>query len=151
MTRLHKLPQNQVAAHLAMLKGNHNDLKSGVAQPLGSTSFRTHLIQSGLAYDIQCTGVTNNNTVVLVTFTPTDSANGVLGLVYRFYMQYVDSTGTSYLADSRLANIQRQVPSGSTQEWYIYLQGSNSSPIAWVDLTFYFFASGSGTFTSVLV
>lgn len=151
MTRLHLLPQHNLVAQVKAVQRAYNGVKSGAPQALGSTSFRTHLIQSQNAYDIEATGVTFNNTTVLVTFTPDDATTGDGSLVYRFLMAYSDSTGTTYPAGTRYDFVQRQKPANGIQQWYVYIPGDVTATWSWVKLKFYFFASGDGNFTAALV
>lgn len=152
MTRIHRLAANQLVERINVMRQTLDAFKSGAAQTVGSDSFRTHFIQSGDIYDIRCTGVTFNNTSVLIAFTPADASVSSTSLVYRMLVAYQDSDGIVMPAGSHFDGLQRQKPTADgVQQWYLYLEGPGSGSLAWIDLKFYFFASGAGTFSVALV
>lgn len=114
------------------------------AQPLGSTSVLTTRVQSSNAVDLEVTNIGYRNKVIEVTYTPELTATSTTGLAYR--MEY-SSEVSSPLGE----HVEALPPEGNQQKWRIYLNGSNTNPVAWARYKFYFYANGTGTFSAALL
>lgn len=107
----------------------------------GQDSLRMYRIFSDDASDKTLTDVEFNNKKFRLTFTPDDGAER--GLVYK--MEYAVS------GDPVESFVQRENPDNvdGSQSWIFVISGSDFFPSALVNIKFYFWASGTGTFSIV--
>lgn len=143
--RITELNDNSVVRRIHALQKLRDDIKAA-GQRFGSDSVVTQRIFSGNAYDIEVTDVQFNNRVVEVVFTPSNTADTSTSLVYK--MKFT-TTSSGYVDSSW---VERLKPVNGVQKWRLYLSG-NQPPYqaAWWRAKFYFYASGSGTFTATLI
>lgn len=111
-------------------------------QRSGQDSNRMYRIFSEDAIDKTCLGVTFDNTAFRLTFTP-DSTQFDTSIVYKMEYTYTeDPNGFVQIETER-----EKVNSDNSQSWLFVVSGSDFFPSAYVNLKFYFWASGYGTFT----
>lgn len=143
--RITELNDNSVVRRIHALQKLRDDIKAA-GQRFGSDSVVTQRIFSGSAYDIEVTDVQFNNRVVEVVFTPSNTADTSTSLVYK--MEF--TTTSSGFVDSSW--VERLKPVNGVQKWRLYLSGNQPpNQAAWWRAKFYFYASGSGTFTATLI
>jgi hypothetical protein len=112
----------------------------------GEDSVRMYRVFSNLAADVTKTGVTFKNTRFRLTFTPDDGANQ--GLVYKMEYTYTESSGagiSSVNVDVERENVENL---DGSQSWLVSISGSDAFPNPLVTMKFYFWASGTGTFST---
>ena len=144
MSRIDNLPDNDIPRRIGALTSLRDELRTGI-QKFGSTSVKTYRIFSAATSDFHMTNVKFNNTVVEVTFTPSDLSNPKLGGVLFMRPILIDPAGGLSMI------VERIVPVNGVSKWRIYLNGSDSFPDNNVDLKLYFYAVSYGTFSCALV
>lgn len=146
MGRLDLLPENELVRRITALTRLRDELKS--KQIFGSDSVQTARVFSANPFDIQVDDVQFNNRVVEVTFTPADTTYTDSSLVYSLHTEGVQKVNPNAVVD---VFVERQKPSGGVQKWRVYLSGSDFYPTEWVRLKFYFYATGNGQISAVLI
>ncbi len=134
------LPENQPVSLLRELEVTGNEIKS--AQSLGQDSVVPHRIFSASAYDLQV-AVAGTARKVAVEFTPSDMTFGG-ALCHRLYVRVLN---TSNVDVAVVSDVHRIRTSDGTQKWELYLPPYTGT----YRYKFYFFATGSGTFTANLI
>lgn len=138
-------PDEQFVADVKQLLKDVEDFK-GFARS-GSDSIRMYRVFSQAAADKTLTGVTFRNKRFRLLFTPDDGPER--GLVYKMVYTYVESSGpgiSSVQVDAERENVDN---ADGTQSWLISVSGSDFFPNPLVTLKFYFWASGTGSFSTV--
>ena len=137
-------PPEQFATDVKQLIQDIQDFK-GYARA-GSDSVRMYRVFSANASDKTMTNVTFNNTRFRLKFLPDDGAER--GLVYKMEYTYTEATGgsiSSVQIDFERENVDN---SDGSQTWLFSVSGSDFSPNPLVNMKFYFWASGNGTFST---
>lgn len=130
-------PSDQFAADFKNLIRDVEEYKQ--FQRSGQDSVRMYRIFSEDAADVTYTDVMFNDTKFRLTFFPDSGA--ARGLVYK--MEYA-VTGDAVEVFSQRENVDN---SDGSQSWIFIVSGSDFFPADVVNLKFYFWASGTGTFT----
>lgn len=110
----------------------------------GSDSVRMYRVFSNNASDKTMTGVTFKNTRFRLTFLPDDGK--ARGAVYKMEYTYTEASGpgiSSVQVDVERENIDTD---NGQQSWLVSVSGSDFFPNPLVNIKFYFWASGTGTF-----
>lgn len=111
------------------------------SQLAGSDSVRQQRIFSDGSFDVEYADVTGSNAKFYLVFTPDDTIFNT-SLVYRMEV-LIDQpdTNTALVYWERL-----RVASGNVQRWEFRVQGNDATPVSYVRLKFYFWATGNGIF-----
>lgn len=136
MSKLRIPPTDQFAADIRQLADDLEEYKK--YQRSGEDSIRMYRVFSDAVADKTLTTVLFNNKKFRLTFTP--DAGPEQGLVYK--MRYT-------LIGDAVAFVERESEIGDdgSQSWLFVVSGSDFFPAALVELKFYFWASGTGTFS----
>ena len=113
-------------------------------QRSGQDSIRMYRVFSDLASDKDITNVMFNNRKFRLTFTPDDGAER--GLVYKMEHTYTEGSGSSVAVLSERESVDND---DGSQSWLFIINGSDFFPNTLVSMKFYFWASGTGTFSIV--
>lgn len=135
-------PEEQFAADIAGLLKDIEEYKQFARS--GEDSIRMYRIFSSNASDKLMTNVRFNNTRFRLIFTPDDGA--ARGLVYKMEYTYTEGSGNSVQIDVERENVDN---SDGSQSWVVSVSGSDFFPNTGVNMKFYFWASGTGTFSTV--
>lgn len=135
-------PEEQFVASVRQLLKDIEDYK-GFARS-GSDSVRMYRIFSANAADKSMTNVRFNNTRFRLTFTPDDGA--ARGLVYKMEYTFTEGSGNSVQIDVERENVNN---ADGSQSWVVSVSGSDFFPNTLVTMKFYFWASGTGSFSTV--
>lgn len=135
-------PEEQFAADIAGLLKDIEEYKQFARS--GEDSIRMYRIFSSNASDKLMTNVRFNNTRFRLTFTPDDGA--ARGLVYKMEYTYTEGSGNSVQIDVERENVNN---ADGSQSWVVSVSGSDFFPNTGVNMKFYFWASGTGTFSTV--
>lgn len=136
-------PPEMLAADLQQLIKDVEEFKQ--FQRSGQDSIRMYRVFSNDAYDKQLTNVMFNNKKFRLTFTPDEGAER--GLVYKMVYTYTEASGpgiSSVQIESERENVDN---ADGSQTWLFMVSGSDFFPNTLVRLKFYFWASGTGTFS----
>jgi len=112
----------------------------------GQDSVRMYRVFSSNASDKTLTGVTFRNRRFRLTFTPDDGASR--GLVYKMEYTYTEASGpgiSSVQVDVERENVNN---ADGSQTWLVSVSGSDFFPNPLVNMKFYFWASGTGSFST---
>lgn len=133
-------PDEQFAGDVTQLLKDIEEFKQ--YQRSGQDSIRMYRIFSGVV-DYSKAGVTFANTRFRLIFTPTDGAER--GLVYKMEYTYTEGSGNSVQID-----VERETVTNAdgSQSWLVSVSGSDFFPNSLVQIKFYFWASGNGTFST---
>jgi hypothetical protein len=134
-------PQDMFAADLEQLIRDVEEFKQ--FQRGGQDSVRMYRIFSADAYDKEVTNVQFRNRRFRLTFTPDEGAER--GLVYKMEYTYTQSGFNSVEVLVERENVDN---ADGSQTWLFQLSGSDFFPTPWSRLKFFFWASGSGTFST---
>lgn len=141
-----RISQNeQFITNIRQLLKDIEDYKSFARS--GQDSIRMYRIFSANTSDKTMTNVRFNNTRFRLIFIPDDGATH--GLVYKMEYTYTEATGgTNSLVqiDVERENVNN---SDGIQTWLVSVSGSDYYPNLLVNMKFYFWASGNGTFNTV--
>lgn len=150
MSILERLPERGLSEELKRRLQDSAELK-GSFQSLGSTSVITHRIFSENTYDVQFTPPPVMGDLKVnradVEFIPDDTTFGG-AFCYRMQIVALDTT------NAPLAGIQPEIqrlPSSDGRQRWSVLHPSFGYPGDTARLKFYFFATGSGTFTASVI
>lgn len=135
-------PQQMFAADVEQLIRDVEEFKQ--FQRSGQDSVRMYRVFSANASDFSKAGVTFINTRFRLTFVPDDGADR--GLVYKMEYTYTEGSGNSVQIDVERENVNN---SDGSQSWVFSVSGSDFFPNSLVTIKFYFWASGTGTFSTV--
>lgn len=133
-------PPEMLAADLEQLIRDVEEFKQ--FQFSGQDSIRMYRVFSANAYDKQLTNVMFNNRKFRLTFTPDEGAER--GLVYKMVYTYTEGSGNSVQIESERENVDN---ADGSQTWLFMVSGSDFFPNTQVRIKFYFWASGTGTFS----
>lgn len=134
-------PDQQFVADVRQLLKDIEDYKQFARS--GSDSVRMYRVFSQNAADFSKAGVTFKNTRFRLTFTPDDGAER--GLVYKMEYTYTEGSGNSVQVDVERENVNND---DGSQSWLVSISGSDFFPNSLVTMKFYFWASGTGTFST---
>lgn len=134
-------PPEMLAADLQQLIKDVEEFKQ--FQRSGQDSVRMYRVFSEDAYDKELTNVQFNNRKFRLTFTPDEGAER--GLVYKMEYTYTQSGVNSVEVLVERENVDND---DGSQTWLFQLSGSDFFPTPWSRLKFYFWASGTGTFST---
>lgn len=150
MSPLDRLPENAFKVELSRRAAESQQLK-GSFQAFGSTSVKTHRIFSPNIYDIQFNASPIPGTVVVhqvdVEFIPDDMTFGG-AFCYQVLARYLDLSNNPATWYFRIA--ERKPSINGRQQWSFYHLSFGYATDS-VRLKFYFFATGSGTFTTNVI
>lgn len=135
-------PDQQFFEDVKTLMKDIQDFK-GFARA-GADSVRMVRVFSANASDKTLTNVQFRNRRFRLTFTPDDGAER--GLVYKMEYTYTEASGSgisSVQIDVERENVDN---ADGSQTWLFSVSGSDFSPNPLVNIKFYFWASGNGTF-----
>lgn len=135
-------PDDQFAAAVKQLLIDLEEYK-GFARA-GADSVRMYRVFSSNISDKTMTGVTFNNTRFRLTFIPDDGID--VGLVYKMEYTFTEASGVGInpvQIDVERENVDN---ADGSQTWLVSVSGSDFFPNPLVDMKFYFWASGTGTF-----
>ncbi|MFA5172584.1 MAG: hypothetical protein WC426_13565 [Sulfuriferula sp.] len=135
-------PEQQFAADVRTLLKDIEDFKQ--FQRSGQDSIRMYRIFSGVV-DKTLTGVTFNNKRFRLKFTPDEGKQR--GLVYKMEYTYTEASGggiSSVQVEQERENVDND---DGSQTWLFVVSGSDFFPNPLVQMKFYFWASGTGTFS----
>lgn len=150
MGPLDRIPEAGLSTELKRRKADANELK-GSFQTFGASSVVTHRIFSENIYDLEFTASSTPDTRILhradVEFIPDDLTFGG-AFCHRVYARYLDTSNTELNFHAPM--FERRVSRDGAQKWsfYHYTFGYPSDSLR---LKFYFFTTGSGTFTTTIV
>ena len=151
MGALERLPEKALSEELKRHIAETAELK-GSFQSLGSTSVLTHRIFSDDVYDVQLTASPTPGTVLInqadVTFVPDDNTFGG-AFCYRVFVKCFDISN-NVIDPAYPVYIERKETTDGSQKWSFY-HASFGYPEDTIRLKFYFFTTGSGTFSTTLV
>lgn len=133
-------PERQFPSDVAQLLKDIEEYKQFARS--GQDSIRMYRIFSGMV-DYSKAGVTFKNTRFRLTFTPQDGAER--GLVYKMEYTYTEGSGNSVQIDVERENVNN---ADGSQSWLVSVSGSDFFPNTLVQIKFYFWASGHGTFST---
>ena len=131
-------PEEMFASDVEQLIRDVEEFKQ--FQRSGQDSVRMYRIFSGVV-DKSMTNVQFNNKRFRLTFTPDDGADR--GLVYKMEYTYTEGSGNSVQIMSERENVDND---DGSQCWLFVVSGSDFFPNTLVEIKFYFWASGNGTF-----
>lgn len=136
MDNIRNMPQDQFAADFRKLLVDLEEFKQ--FQRSGQDSIRMYRIFSDAESDKTLTSVMFNNKKFRLTFIP--DAGAERGLVYK--LRY------SMIGDAE-AFVERENVDNEdgSQSWLFIISGSDFFPASEVKLKFYFWSSGTGTFS----
>jgi hypothetical protein len=150
MSPLDRLPENALPNELKLRTRDLEELK-GSFQAFGSTSVVTHRVFSPDTYDIQFTASSTPGTLIVhradVEFIPDDTTLGG-AFAYMARAKYLDTSNVT--ATYYFPWVERVPTTDGTQKWRFY-HASFGYPADTVRLKFYFFTTGSGTFTANVI
>lgn len=135
-------PEDQFAVDVKTLIRDIEEYKQFARS--GQDSVRMYRVFSNNASDKTMTGVTFRNTRFRLTFEPADF--GAKGLVYKMVYTYTEASGpgiSSVQVDVERENVDNDL---GIQTWLFSVSGSDFFPNPLVNMKFYFWASGEGTF-----
>lgn len=134
-------PSEQFAADFKKLLQDVEEFKQ--FQRSGQDSVRMYRVFSGSASDKTVTSVAFNNRKFRLTFTPDSGAER--GLVYKMEYTYTEGSGDPVSILSERESVDN---ADGSQSWIFVVNGSDFSPNSSVGIKFYFWASGTGTFST---
>lgn len=135
-------PDEQFVTDVKQLLKDIEDFKSFARS--GSDSIRMYRVFNAGSTDKTMTGVTFRNTRFRLTFVPDDGAER--GLVYKMEYTFTEASGpgiSSVQVDVERENVDN---ADGHQTWLVSVSGSDFFPNPLVNIKFYFWASGTGTF-----
>jgi len=132
--------QEMFAADVERLIADVEEFKQ--LQRSGQDSVRMYRIFSGVV-DKSMTNVQFRNKRFRLTFTPDEGADR--GLVYKMEYTYTEGSGNSVQIDVERENVDN---ADGSQTWLFSVSGSDFFPNTLVQIKFYFWASGTGTFST---
>lgn len=135
-------PDQQFVADVKQLLKDIEDYK-GFARS-GSDSIRMYRVFSNNASDKTMTGVTFRNTRFRLTFLPDDGKQR--GAAYKMEYTYTEASGpgiSSVQIDVERESVETE---NGQQSWLVSVSGSDFFPNPLVNMKFYFWATGTGTF-----
>lgn len=137
-------PVEQFSADVRQLLNDIEEYKQFARS--GQDSVRMYRVFSSDLYDVQKTGVTFRNTRFRLTFLPDDGEER--GLVYKMEYTYTEASGPGI--SSVQIDVEREtvVNADGSQSWLVSVSGSDFFPNPQVRIKFYFWASGTGTFST---
>lgn len=138
-------PADQFAVDVRQLLNDIEEYKQFARS--GQDSVRMYRIFSASSSDKTMTNVRFNNTRFRLIFTPDDGA--ARGLVYKMEYTYTEASGagiSSVQIDVERENVDN---ADGSQTWLVSVSGSDFFPNPLVNIKFYFWASGTGTFSTV--
>lgn len=150
MSVLDRLPEHALSAELRRRAAERSEYK-GSFQALGSRSVQSRRVFSSAAYDIQFTASTTPNQIIYhradIEFLPGDDTFGG-ALCHRVMIKYLDLSNN--VATWLNPQIERVRTTDGRQMWRVYhtTYGYSSDSVR---LKFYFFTTGSGTFTANVI
>lgn len=144
MSRLGELPEERFIGLVEDLTRHQEQLKT--FQPSGSDSVLMQRIFSDNAADITITNVDFDSKAFNLVFTPDDTTLNT-SLVYKMEYTYTEGTGNTV----EIFVERQKVEAGNVQKWLFALLGSDFFPNSEVTIKFYFWASGPGTFSTVML
>lgn len=133
-------PPEMLAADLQQLIRDVEEFKK--FQRSGQDSVRMYRIFSDAAYDKEVTDVKFRNRKFRLTFVP--DAGAERGLVYKMEYTYNQSGTNSVEVMTERENVDND---DGSQSWIFQLSGSDFFPTPWSRFKFYFWASGTGSFS----
>lgn len=133
-------PSDQFVADVKKLMNDLTEYKQ--FQRSGQDSIRMYRVFSDDAVDKTLTSVGFMNKKFRLTFYPDNGADR--GLVYRMEFTMDQSPGGSVIPFAERENVDNE---DGSQTWLFIMNGSDFFPTPLVELKFYFWASGTGTFT----
>ena len=150
MSPLERLPENVLSTELKQRIAEANELK-GAFQSIGSSSVVTHRIFSENTYDVEFTPPSTVGNLKVnradVEFIPDDKTFGG-AFCYRMEVRALDTD------NNPLGGIQPEIERKPTvdgrQRWSVY-HSSFGYPGDTARLKFFFFATGSGTFSANVI
>lgn len=137
-------PNQQFVTDVKRLLNDIQEYKSFARS--GQDSVRMYRIFSDDAADVTKTNVTFNNTRFRLTFIPDDGAQQ--GLVYKMEYTYTESSGVGINSVQIYTERENINNSDGGQTWLIIINGSDTNPNPLVTMKFYFWASGTGLFST---
>lgn len=140
-------PPEMLAADLQQLISDVEEFKQ--FQRSGQDSVRMYREFSANAYDIELTNVQFNNRKFRLTFTPDEGAER--GLVYKMVYTYTEASGSG-ISSVQIEHERENVDNDDgSQTWLFIVSGSNFFPNPQVRIKFYFWTSGTGTFSTTIL
>lgn len=133
-------PAEQFTASVRQLLKDLEEFKQ--FQRSGQDSVRMYRVFSANASDKSMTNVMFNNKKFRLTFTPDGGKDR--GLVYKMEYTYTEGSGNSVSIESERENVDND---DGSQTWLFIVGGSDFFPNTLVTMKFYFWASGTGTFS----
>lgn len=134
-------PDEQFVADVSQLLKDIEEYKAFARS--GQDSIRMYRVFSSNASDKSMTNVRFNNTRFRLTFTPDNGAER--GLVYKMEYTYTEGSGNSVQIDVERENVNN---ADGSQSWVVSVSGSDFFPNTLVTMKFYFWSSGTGTFST---
>ena len=150
MGPLDRIPEKALARELARRSTEGSEFK-GSFQAIGSGSVVTHRIFSPDTFDLQLTASTTEDTMIFhradIEFIPDDMTLGG-ALCHRLLVRVLDTSNdiVTYVTPF----LERRITSDGKQKWSIY-HTTFGYPSDTIRLKFFFFTTGSGTFTTTIV
>ena len=138
-------PDQQFVVSVKKLLQNITEYK-GFARS-GADSIRMYRVFSALTADKTLTTVKLNNKRFRLIFTPDDGVDR--GLVYKMEYTTVQTTGSGISSVTIATERETVSLADGTQSWIFGCTGSDYYPNPLITIKFYFWASGTGTFTTV--
>lgn len=147
---LNRLPHNTFASTLRTLDTEEDELK-GAFQAFGQASIITNRIFSSATYDAVFIPSSVPGTMVVhridIEFIPDETKFGG-AFCHRLEIKCTDSTGA--IVNGNPTWLKRLPIVNGRQRWsFHYVSYGNAAEL--LRMKFYFFATGSGTFTSTVV
>lgn len=150
MGELDRIPENAFSAELKRRATEADELK-GSFQSLGATSVITHRVFSPSVYDVQMTASATPGMLrvhrVDVEFIPDDLTFGG-AFCHRVYARVLDTLNAPVTFTNPMS--ERQATTDGKQKWSFF-HVTFGYPSDTIRLKFYFFTTGSGTFTTTIV
>ena len=150
MGPLDRIPEKALARELARRSAEGSELK-GSFQALGSQSVVTHRIFSTNIFDLQFTASTVADTIIFhqadIEFIPGDMTFGG-AFSHRLFVRVLDTSNNviTYIDPF----LERRITADGKQKWSIY-HTTFGYPSDSIRMKFYFFTTGTGTFTTSIV
>lgn len=135
-------PSEQFAADVKQVLKDIDEFKQ--FQRSGQDSVRMYRVFSGVAADKTVTSVAFNNRKFRLIFTPDQGAER--GLVYKMEYTYTEGSGDPVQILTERENVDND---DGSQSWLFVVNGSDFFPNSSIGIKFYFWASGTGTFSIV--
>lgn len=135
-------PDEQFVADVRQLLKDVEDYK-GFARS-GSDSIRMYRVFSQNASDKTLTGVTFRNKRFRLVFVPDYGAER--GLVYKMEYTYTEASGPGISSVQIDVERDQVTDENGRQSWLVSVSGSDFFPNPLVNMKFFFWASGTGTF-----